>query len=333
MSEEQAAVAVLDAPAPISADLLSETAPAEEDLQVSGPSWGIDVADFSYNGAVDLATELWGRPAFVGRYGPDFPITTGEVVYLHNLGIKILMLWNGDPNGSLTWQGYGVGYTQGSRAASFWLTMGAYKGLDVYMDVENSFKLNPDFVQGFAEGARDSGMVGGFYVNPINGIDHATALQEAARATDAPFVVFTDQNQLFANDSAPVTSFRTGSGVGDWACVVPGLEGRTTVWQTWTEFRKVLDMDAASPRGLAGMWGPNPPAPPAPPHGRVLHTCALKPKPDHICGSIHTCWGGDVVTVLAKTEPDRTGGGTWRQVKTDRGLVGHVKQENLKVPA
>lgn len=269
--------------------------------------WGLDCASHA-QWPVQRATQLWGHPQFVGRYHPNFDPDTAELAFLHGQGIPIVCIWDGDPDGRYVNQGYTTGFAQGVAATRAWKASGAPLGTAVYMDVETGFFLSGEYARGFIEGVHSEGMVPGFYLNPQFGANHSAAYQYArARTSAIPCVYWTSQNEFDIHAHGPVTEFRTGINRGDYAAVVIGYTAECVLWQTYENIENLLDLDTASERGYALMWGAAKPAPVTTLAVQTILRTVPKTNGKHAVGTDHPDGYMPVGTVLHFT-PDPSPG-------------------------
>lgn len=242
---------------------------------------GIDCAGYANAGAVAQARAAYGAFDFCGRYLPDYGPSTDELAFLKAEGLAVLCLWNG-VNATTCGYGYAYGYQQGQLAATGWGNLGAPKGVAIYVDIEQPWSPSGEFLHGWLDGCHASGYVGGAYINPQYGANHAASWAYARRQSSAPGVVYTSQNEVYANQNRLVHDFALGPNA---AAAVPGYEDDSVIWQTWeNNLNGLVDLDCASDRGYSLMWGGTAPAPPKPTYPQDAHVTApgmLKSAPSH----------------------------------------------------
>lgn len=301
-------------------------------------SWGIDTASDDHVAAIQIAWNAWGKPDFVGLYLPDYPTNAGVINWCIGNGIAVFAIYNG--NRAL---GTGDGTAYANHACDLWEAMGLPKGCMIIMDIEQADYADPSTVHDFLVQVVKRGYVGGMYCNPMYGNNHSAAWQ-GARGRGATGVIYTSQNELEVNSSAPVKTFRLGAGRGNGAEPVPGFEGDVVLWQTWeNNFNGALDLDCASDRGLALMWSARPTPPPTvKPKGHAIGSpangCDLKTEPSHSKGRVAIDPKGRQVhlelgaVVLPTGKTATVNGEKWAEVHLPVGPVhGYVPSACIEV--
>lgn len=216
--------------------------------------WGVDSADLSQN-QLPTVIRTYGVPGFYGRYLPDFATSGAEVHNLISAGIPVVPIWNGDGGGSQAGLDYNAGWQQAMQACDAWSAIGCPPKVAIYWDVEQNRPASGASFRGWLEGIGSRGYVGGVYINPPSGFNHAGAWAEARANAKYAGVVWTSQYETFANARNPIHDFVIG---GDNAAPVLGWESDTVLWQTYEEnggVSPIVDLDCASPRGMGLMWG------------------------------------------------------------------------------
>ena len=289
--------------------------------------FGADMADYSNQGEVDRLTNNLGAPKFIGRYLPVYAITQDEVTYLHDRGIGICAVDNEDQNGSQMGGNYDAGYAHGQRASDAWGNIGAHPGVAIYLDVEQSFYVSPNYLAGWADACHARGFQGGCYINSIAGNGHNESYAAARRMTTSPIPIFGSEPQPY-NIANQVANY--------WGPEAPdGYYDDVVIWQYCINYGP-SDLDLATDRGMALMWG----AKPVVPRTTLMQDASLKPMPNHFCRARANLAKGAVVTF---DNPDGTPlhavtphwamvkvlQGTHRNKKDAKGLQGWLLRSSL----
>lgn len=286
---------------------------------------GIDCAGYANSGILDRAEAAWGEVHWIGRYLPAYAPTADELAFLKQRGKALMCLWNGI-NGTTSGYGYQYGYDQGVAAAQAWIALGAPRGVAIIGDIEQPWYLSGEFAHGWLDGVHSQGCIPGLYLNPQYGSNHSAAWQYARSHSTAPGLVYTSQNEIYANQNRLVREFAIGPNA---AQPVPGYEGDTHYWQSWENANGgEVDMDCASDYGYSILWGSTPPTPPKPAvkHYAIGTICGLKVSPSHSADMAINPQGrkvdlelGDTVLPTGKTA--KVGGEAWSEVRLPNSPV------------
>lgn len=140
--------------------------------------WGVDTCAPATQSLLDtIEQQAGGIPFFWGRYltnnnvCPNGALTPTEVSFLHQKGIKILLIVNDWPLSQLG------SYTQGQQAANHCIAVAKnnvngvqvpqYGGYAIFLDIEG-FNPSYDWFQGFADAFASAPYIGGIYGNQDN---------------------------------------------------------------------------------------------------------------------------------------------------------------------
>lgn len=278
-------------------------------------TWGVDTADYAWN-VLGRAQQAYGTtPGWWGRYLPNDAITPAEVAWLHQRGIAILALWNGENDQTVAW-GYVYGKQQAEAACDAWAALGAPKGIAIVVDVEQPWPVSGVFLQGWLDGCHGRGYIGGAYLNPISGLGHVAAWLFARENSAAPGVVYSSEPEF----TGWVGSVRT-----DWydfAQTPIAARADDVEYHQYSEneLGGAIDLDVA--RSTRYLWGVQPPAPPAPTYPYAAHVIApgaLKTTASHSSDPAvdpnHAHVWLEVGAAVSVLGPDQHSDDTWSPVQ------------------
>ncbi|HDR7429963.1 TPA: DUF1906 domain-containing protein [Bacillus toyonensis] len=146
--------------------------------------WGIDSCELSNHiipntGNKKLlkhVTDQLGKPDFWGRYiggnssCPNGVLTLSEIKFLHDNGIKILVIYNGASPSHMIYEQEGI--DDANKAINIATDLGiSYAGHEViiYLDIEESWTPTPMYLHGWSKTLNNTGvLIPGFYCNTIS---------------------------------------------------------------------------------------------------------------------------------------------------------------------
>ncbi|WP_100405440.1 glycoside hydrolase domain-containing protein [Bacillus solitudinis] len=149
-------------------------------------NWGVDSAAAVTETLYKRVIDNYGQPDFWGRYLNDIPnvsdgLTTDEVRFIRNKGMKILPIYNNFSAALGARSG-----TVAARNAIFQarrLTIG--EGSFIFANVENFFEVDADWIVAWVEAFYNSPFRPGFYGDPVEGTFNAAYCQAV---TQSPLV-------------------------------------------------------------------------------------------------------------------------------------------------
>lgn len=132
--------------------------------------WGVDSAQTVTNQLYNCVTENFGKPDFWGRYVTTVPkaaegLTSSEISFLHQNGIKILPIYSGFKEAL----GYRNGQIAARNAIFHAQRLGVPKNVFIFANVENFFPVDEAWIRGWVEVFYPSGYRPGFYHDPVKG--------------------------------------------------------------------------------------------------------------------------------------------------------------------
>lgn len=277
----------------------------------------------------DYVVRVAGRkPDFWGRYISSYVITPEEVAFLHGKGCAILLVYNWT-NTTIVSQGYDSGVSQAHLAITQAQAVHAPQNVAIAIDIESGWPVSSDFISGFSDTMRASTYYGAgmFYANPQDGL-FSPAYNIAFHNEKRPSIRQEPVGLIWSSEPEQGYTFP----IPAWNPSYPSsnTEG-TTVWQYAENYGKLIDLNLASQAGFDAMWK-------AIVQVRALHTCALKPDATHQSKSIHTIYGGDVLTQNYEeyvTDKVTTITEMWLNVtaidKNGKVIVGFVPQKETTI--
>jgi hypothetical protein len=126
--------------------------------------WGVDSASIVDEQLYTCIRDNFGEPAFFGRYletkdGVSYGISDTELQYLHDLGIKVVPIYNHLTDATT----YNKGVQDAETAISYAEDAGIPKGVYIFADIEPSYPVDNAFIQGWTETILDSPYKPGLY--------------------------------------------------------------------------------------------------------------------------------------------------------------------------
>jgi glycoside hydrolase-like protein len=216
------------------------------------------------------------QPRFWGRYLSN--LAAGEVTYLHNLGVRVLPIYNGAGPVSVA-GGRASGQQDATNAINQATSAGVPGGVTIYGDIEPGWSPSQDWFLGWWETFAPSQYYDGIYCNPIVGNPFRTAFEGAFDQRPVQTPPLTDDSYLWSqqpqvpnlagnrgcptgrigrsNAWAPALPTRSQNTVGLWQFKINCLPfpGTPDVAAGFTGNGKI-DNDLATGFALDRMWSP-----------------------------------------------------------------------------
>ena len=234
--------------------------------QIPAVLWGVDSARTANSpgkdgtvAAFDLVAQRAGvAPAFWGRYiGGLYSITAPEVAFLRARGTKILLIYNGAKNSPQSVQG-GVdrGQADGKAAVNAISTIAVPQGVAIFADIESSWTVTPEWIQGWVIAIRDRGYVPGLYGDCQPSATFAKAYSSAISLDSSVETCF-----LWTMEPEPFSDCRAGTNAPAYAPASPSEGVRVDLWQykegCWEDILGAtlgVDMNLATAAAISLMW-------------------------------------------------------------------------------
>ncbi|WP_163971139.1 glycoside hydrolase domain-containing protein [Oceanobacillus halotolerans] len=144
--------------------------------------WGVDSASYTDDNMYQCVVDNFGEPEVWGRYlgdreGVSQGLDTDEVDRLHNQDVQILVIYNHANDVT----GYDNGVSHAEEAISYAEDLNISDGVALFLDVEPSYPVNAEFLEGWYDTLSDSPYEPGVYgvfdesssdlLNAFNGMD------------------------------------------------------------------------------------------------------------------------------------------------------------------
>lgn len=132
--------------------------------------WGVDSAENVTDNLFQCVVHNLGYPVFWGRYLVRVPrvsegLTKQEILFIHSKGVKLLLIYNSIQSP----MGYGRGYAAAIDAVLSAQILGVSKGVPLFANIERSFQIDAEWIQGWTEAIVMSGYRSGIYNDPVTG--------------------------------------------------------------------------------------------------------------------------------------------------------------------
>jgi hypothetical protein len=126
--------------------------------------WGIDTASIITESFYNCVEKNYGAPAVVGRYletkeDVSFGLTKDEVSFLHDKGVKLLLIYNHFTEAI----GHKNGVAEAKTAISFAQELGVTNGVYLFADIEPTYPVDAEFIRGWVETLSPSPYQPGIY--------------------------------------------------------------------------------------------------------------------------------------------------------------------------
>lgn len=214
------------------------------------PYWGVDSATQVTSSFYDCVLRAYGKPTFWGRYltrvsGVSDGLTTTEVSFLHSNGVKILPIFNQFSQAT--------GYSNGQQDAQMAITaakgLGVPNGVVIFADVEVTYAVDAQWIEGFVTTMLQSPYLPGIYANPVSG-PFNQAYCSAVSANSAVLKTI-----LWSNEFEPGVSTKGSAPTWNPASTTC----RATVWawqygENGAACSAAIDTDLALPALFSRMW-------------------------------------------------------------------------------
>ncbi|MDY0395866.1 DUF1906 domain-containing protein [Virgibacillus halophilus] len=157
--------------------------------------WGVDSASEVSKALYSCARENYGKPQVWGRYLGDKEVSKGitknEASYLHDEGIKILLIYNHFQNAT----GYDNGKESAKQALKFANEIDAPNTVAIFADIEPNYKVDSAFIQGWYETLHQAKWNAGIYGDFSNKSKLSKALDGAEKNAKQHTILWSAQPQ------------------------------------------------------------------------------------------------------------------------------------------
>ena len=227
--------------------------------------WGVDSARTPNSTAVDgsvcydsVTSRATAAPEFWGRYiGGNYSLTAGEITYLHGVGCKILVAYNGTSNDSTSVQGdIAEGRPDAANAITAAIALGVPTGTAIYADIEGSWTPSANWMRGWATAVAAANFTPGMYCDPTPGSAFDQAYCVAAPLEPAVAASFLWSMEPEPNPQCMAAGLAPAFGPKTPTCGGNVLLWQYTIdcWQDTLGANQGIDMDLALDAALAVMW-------------------------------------------------------------------------------
>ena len=132
--------------------------------------WGVDSAEDVTEDLFQCVLFYFGYPRFWGRYlvrvpGVSEGLTKQEISLIHSKGIKILPIYNSIREAT----GYMQGRAAADTAAYHAKDIGIPKDTPIFANIEQFFRIDEEWIQGWTEAMVAGGYKSGIYNDPVTG--------------------------------------------------------------------------------------------------------------------------------------------------------------------
>jgi len=170
------------------------------------PYWGVDSASNADENLYQCVTDNFGKPIVWGRYlggieGVSAGLDEDEVDFLHNNDSHILIIYNHFNDAT----GYDHGVEEAEKAIKRAQDLGIPEGVGIFGDIEPTYDVDADFINGWYDTLDDSDYAPGIYgVFNEDGTVLAAYL-DADDDTQANTILWTayPQEEITSKDDAP----------------------------------------------------------------------------------------------------------------------------------
>ncbi|CAM3826575.1 glycoside hydrolase domain-containing protein [Alicyclobacillus pomorum] len=227
----------------------SRSTPEPQVLSI--PSWGVDSAAAVDTSFFDCVVDKYGKPVFWGRYikpirGVSDGLTTPEVTFLHERGVRILAIFNNFSRAT----GYSSGVAEANEGIASARALGMPGGVVIFADVEADYVVDEAWIRGWTDTMTKSQYVPGIYHNPITGgfsQAYCTAVRNDLKVARNLI--------LWSNEREPGITTKTHAPA--WHPAAPPCPGRVLAWQygeNGTAGSHCIDTDLVHPSLLPNLW-------------------------------------------------------------------------------
>lgn len=168
--------------------------------------WGVDSASYTDENIYQCVSENFGQPKVWGRYigaieGVSAGLDTDEVHFLHDNDAYILIIYNHFDDAT----GYDHGAEEAEKAIQLAEDLKVPDGVAIFGDIEPTYDVDSDFINGWYETIMDSEYKPGIYgVFNAEG-DVLAAFLNTEDATQENTILWTayPQKEITSKDEAP----------------------------------------------------------------------------------------------------------------------------------
>jgi len=210
--------------------------------------------------AFDYVAQRAGvAPAFWGRYiGGRFAVTSSEAAFLHGKGARILVTYNGATDSPDSVRGtFAEGQNDAGKAASGAMALHIPAGVAIYADIEGSWLVNPQWLEGWVAALAQKKYAPGFYGDCTPTSPFAVSYCAARKANPALPASLLWSMEPELNSS----KCHAGSQAPAYSPALPACGESAVLWQysegCWEDVMGVnagVDMDLAMDAAMAVMW-------------------------------------------------------------------------------
>lgn len=216
----------------------------------SQPYWGVDSATQVTSSFYDCVVAAYGKPDFWGRYltrvsGVSDGLTTTEVSFLHSNGVKILPIFNQFNQAT--------GYSNGQQDAQMAITaakgLGIPNGVVIFADVEVTYSVDAQWIEGFVETLLQSPYLPGIYANPVTGpFNQAYCSAVSANSAVSQTILWSNEFEPGVSTKASVPAFNPAS------TTCPGTVWAWQYGENGAACSAGIDTDLVLPALFSKLW-------------------------------------------------------------------------------
>ncbi|WP_246050077.1 glycoside hydrolase domain-containing protein [Aquibacillus sediminis] len=168
--------------------------------------WGVDSASYTDQSMYECVKENFGQPSVWGRYlGTKEDVSIGldqaEVELLHENDVRILVIYNHFNDA----RGYERGIEEAERAINMASELGIPNGVGLFADIEPSYPVDHEFIQGWYDTIESSNYQVGLYGVFDEGSELVSAYNATNQEAQENTVVWTayPQKEITTKENAP----------------------------------------------------------------------------------------------------------------------------------
>lgn len=232
----------------------SQGCPCSSSTTSSAVAWGVDscsAADVSINGystLYDYVVSTQGTPQFWGRYiGAACALSFSEVKFLHQKGVKILLVYNGATSSTVA-GGTQSGVSDANHAITAAKGLGVPTGTYLFCDIEAPWQPSTSWLEGWTTTLRASGYGAGVYANTSGSTSSFnSAFCKTSSTVQKELVIWTSEPSVTCTTQTNAPSFKPDT---------TSCGGNIALWQYAIACgtNQVIDTDLAKQSALAYLW-------------------------------------------------------------------------------
>lgn len=187
--------------------------------------WGVDSAQKVDETLLDCVVDNFGYPDFWGRYLTTVPnvtegLTKEEITFIKDNGIRLMPIYNNFQ----TALGYSSGRVVARNAIFNAQRLGISNGVFIFANLENFFRIDAQWLMGWADVFKESDFRPGYYHDPVEG-DFNAAFCKAREDNEN----VRDQTVLWSAEPEPGVTSKEN--IPAFNPAAPDCEGYVWAWQ------------------------------------------------------------------------------------------------------